>query len=42
MEVLICLSIFTVVSAIWAFHRIKKQRQRDQDDQGGCFLFFFF
>ncbi len=41
MEAVICLSIFVVVSSIWAYYRIKKKRQRNQDDRVGCFFFFF-
>ena len=41
MEAVICLSIFVVVSSIWAVYKIKKQARRNQDDRGGCFLFFF-
>ena len=42
MEALICLSVFTVVSLIWAIYKTKKRGRRKQDDRDGCFLFFFF
>jgi len=42
MEALVCLSIFVVVSTIWAIHKTKKRGRRKRDNRDGCFLFFFF
>ncbi len=40
MEALICLSIFIVVTTIWAIHKTRNRERRNQDDRAGCFLFF--
>ena len=41
MEAVICLSVFIVVTSIWAYYSSKKQRRQNQNDRAGCFLFFF-
>ncbi len=40
MEALICLSVFVVVSTIWAIHRAKNHKVQDKDEKDGYFLLF--
>ncbi len=41
MEALICLSVFIVVTTIWAIHKTKNRKKQEREEKAGCFLFFF-
>ena len=42
MEALICLSVFVVVSSIWAYYTPKNRRRRNQIDKVGVRRFQFY